>query len=229
MSNEAKERLRVIYDEYQGCTSCKLHETRRSVVFGSGNPDADILLITDAPTEVEDRLGHHNTSDIRWVVQALKHAINKPKMPVAAVAELMFQRCFVTSAVLCRPIIPIGDKAGEYREPKWSEVKACRERLLQTIYAVDPHIVVACGKFAVQSLVGRASKLPSRTGRVADIFMVDVPGEMMDVPYSVIPSVDPQVAQRRGDYDDPNGMVAAFSSALTVAWNIADYLNNEDT
>jgi uracil-DNA glycosylase family 4 len=220
--------LRVLYDEYRECTRCKLSETRQRVVFGSGNPEASILLITDTPTLKEEQLGHHNTTDIRWVIKAFKHALGKNDMPIGAAAELFFNNVFMTNAVMCCPTIPLGDKAGELTEPSWSLVKKCRDRLLTVIYEVDPLVIVAAGKYAVQALVGRSAKLPTRGGRVSDMRTVFVPGECGDVGYSFIPTADPRVAERRGDYDDPTGTVSSFTNALAGAWQLKEYLENED-
>lgn len=225
MSEDA---LKILYEEYQNCDRCKLSQTRKNVVFGSGNRDADILLVTDTPTLKEESLQHHNTTDIRWVIKAFQHAVDKQSMPVGAAAEMFFNNVFMTNAVMCCPTFPAGDRAGELTEPGWTQVKKCRDRLLEVIYEVDPHIIISAGKFATQALIGRSSKLPRRNGKVSELFQVEVPGEAGSVFYSAIPTSDPRVAERRGDYDDTNGLVSAFTTALKGAWDLSHYLNKED-
>lgn len=220
--------LQILYEEYRACERCKLSKTRNNIVFGSGNRDASILLVTDTPTLKEESLGHHNTTDIRWVIKAFQHAIDKPRMPVGAAAEMFFDNVFMTNAVMCVPVFPIGDREGEATEPGWTQVKKCRDRLLSTIYEIDPHIIISAGKYATQALVGRASKLPRRNGKVSGLYSVEVAGEMGPVVYSVIPTADPRVAERRGDYDDDNGLVSAFTTALKGAWDLKTYLEGED-
>jgi uracil-DNA glycosylase family 4 len=220
--------LKILYEEYKSCSQCKLSETRKNIVFGSGNRNAKIILVTDMPTLKEESLTHHNTTDIRWLVKAFQHAIGKQSMPLGAAAELFFDTVFVTNAVMCCPTFPAGDKQGELTEPGWTEVKKCRNRLLSMIYEIDPNVIVSAGKYATQALIGRSSKLPRRNGKVSSLFTVEVPGEMGSVYYSAIPTADPRVAERRGDYDDNNGLVSAFTTALKGAWDLNQYIEQED-
>jgi uracil-DNA glycosylase family 4 len=220
--------LKILYEEYTACERCKLSKTRKNIVFGSGNRDAQILLVTDTPTLKEESLTHHNTTDIRWAVKAFQHALGSQGIPIGAAAEMFFENIFVTNAVMCCPTFPQGDREGELTEPGWAHVKMCRDRLLEVIYEVDPNIIIAAGKYATQALIGRASKLPRRNGKVSQMFTVEVPGEAGSVFYSVIPTADPHVAERRGDYDDANGLVSAFTTALKGAWDLNEYLEQED-
>jgi len=217
----------LLLSEYRDCQRCKLSECRNRVVRGSGNPRAKVFVVVDTPSEAEDRVGHYNTADIRWLINLFRQAL-RLDMPIAAAAEKFFSEAFITSAVMCRPSILVGDKAGDARDPKWSEIKACRERLLQQIYHVDPHIIVGCGKFALQALCGTSSAPSAKTGKLNEMITISVPGEFSDVPYSVIPAPDLQAARRRGDYDDPNGTVAALGNALGAAWAVRDALEAED-
>ena len=56
-ATERRELLKAVYDEARGCTRCQLHKTRTQVVFGSGNADADLMFVGEAPGANEDRLG----------------------------------------------------------------------------------------------------------------------------------------------------------------------------
>lgn len=219
--------LRQVYDAALTCSACALAQCRSRVVFGSGNPQAKILIVVDSPTEAEDRVGHFNTADVRWLLR-LYAQTNKLTQPMGAIAEKFFAEAFITPAVMCRPSILVGDKAGDARDPKWSEIKACRDRLVQQIYHIDPHIIVGCGKFALSALCGVATPPSVRTGKLGDLLTISVPGECGPVQYSVIPAPDPQVARRRGDYDDPNGVVASLGAALASAWAVRDALEQED-
>ena len=141
---------------------------------------------------------------------------------------MFFENVFVTNAVMCGPSFPTVDRAGELTEPKWILVRECRDRLLEVIYQVDPVIIISAGKYATQALVGRGSDLPLRRGKVSSLFTVEVPGEVGSVFYSAIPTADPRVAERRGDYDDNNGLVSSFTTALNGAWELKTYLEGED-
>lgn len=222
--------LRELWRSCANCEKCALHETRRNVVFGTGNPSADILFISDYPTEAEDREGDHNTHDVKWVINAFRDVVLRDRsISMDEAANRFFSDVFLVNALMCRPTIAKGEKAGEARDPKISELKACRERLMQTIYEVDPHVIICAGKFASIALLGRNKELPSRTGKVHHAFTVTVPGVMRDVYYTAIGCHDPAFAQRIGDYDDPNGAVSQFCGALRSAWGVLNNIREEDT
>ena len=216
--------LNLIYDDYKNCTRCPLHECRQNVVFGTGNPNAGILMVTDTPDELEDIVGNHNTANIRWLMRVFRGALSL-NMSLQECAELFFQNVFITSAVICRPKAPTGD----YRDPGWkNEIKVCNERLLSVIYEVDPNIIIGAGKFANTALLRRVSKLPRRSGVTKVMYTMEVPGEAISVPYSVIPTNDPTFAKRQGDYDDPNGFISSLGKALRTAWDINNLIEEED-
>lgn len=222
--------LRELYQSCSDCQKCALHETRRNIVFGTGNPNADILFVCDYPTEAEDREGDHNTHDIKWVISAFRDVVLQDrKIPMDEAAHIFFSDVFLVNALMCRPTIAKGEKAGEARDPKISELNACRERLMKTIYEVDPHIIISAGKFASIALLSTNKELPSRTGKVHHAFTVNVPGELRDVQYTAIGCHDPSFAQKIGDYDDPNGAVSQFCSALRSAWGVLNNIRQEDT
>lgn len=227
MRHETTE-LQQLYDAWKGCERCDISAYRERVVFGTGNPDADILFVSDAPTPTEERLGEHNTSDLRWLMRVHRHAVMDKDTSLYEVTKTFFASTFLTSSVLCCPRYPKGDLAGQAKAPEWAQVKACRDRLLKTIYAVDPHIIIAAGAFALQALTGRNKHLPTRSGKLSEMFTVEVEGELGPVYYSAIPAPDPHIAERRGDYDDPNGRVASLSCAISGAWELVRHLANED-
>src|SRR6185312_7099649 len=54
---ERREQLKAVYEQANGCTRCPLHQTRTTVVFGSGNADADLMFVGEAPGANEDKQG----------------------------------------------------------------------------------------------------------------------------------------------------------------------------
>ena len=54
---ERREQLKAVYEQAKGCTRCPLHQTRTTVVFGSGNADADLMFVGEAPGANEDKQG----------------------------------------------------------------------------------------------------------------------------------------------------------------------------
>jgi uracil-DNA glycosylase len=214
-----------------GCTACELSACRQSVVFGNGNPNADILIVKDSPTELEDRCGTLLTPDLKFLVECYKRA-SKHKGTLDAAAEAMLNRCFITSAVICRGAHTQGELYGQDRTIKPKEYTACKSRLQQTAYAVDPLVIIALGSKAMKSLESKTRKTHEPkikySGRRADITTVEIPGVVGDVPYTVIPAADLAGAQRAGDYDYEAGLVLSIVRAIETALSLTDLLRKED-
>src|ERR1700684_2630480 len=56
-ATQRREQLKAVYEQARGCTRCPLHQTRTTVVFGSGNADADLMFVGEAPGANEDKQG----------------------------------------------------------------------------------------------------------------------------------------------------------------------------
>jgi uracil-DNA glycosylase family 4 len=223
--------LQTIYENYKDCTKCDLCKTREQVVFGEGNPNANILIIKEAPTAAEERFGTYATTDLDFLLNLYKQCVANPrgKFTVNELRDMFLDEVYITSSIICRSTITAGDNAGNNREPKISEVKACRDRLYETIYAVDPHIILAFGKPSAVSLLKRSSKLPQKIGTPDSLFSFEIPGRLdTSVAYSCIYTHDINFAERVGDYDDPNGVISQVCTAIKTTWRIAETLQNEE-
>jgi DNA polymerase len=135
-AQERREALKAAYLEARGCTRCpQLAETRTQVVFGSGNADADLMFVGEAPGRTEDETG-------RPFVGAAGRLLDE------LLAELGLRRedAFITNVLRCRP-------PGN-RDPHPSEIERCREWLLRTVELVEPKVVCALGGFATKLLRG---------------------------------------------------------------------------
>jgi uracil-DNA glycosylase family 4 len=118
-----------------GCTECRLAEGRRSVVFGSGNPDADLMFIGEGPGAEEDRQGLPFVGRAGELLTRIIGAI-----------ELTRDQVYIANIVKCRP-------PGN-RDPKPDEVTACFPYLRQQIDLIRPKVIVALGRVAAQTLLG---------------------------------------------------------------------------
>ena len=222
--------MREIQNKYKDCNLCGLCDTRRNILFGSGSPNAKVLIIKDMPTNLEDKHDTFFTDDMNFVLKVFKDVVlsKRGRFTDKEAREILAVEAYVTSAVSCRGEIQVGDNAGNTREPKLSEIKACRDRVLSTIYAIDPNIIIACGKSAAISILKRNKDFPSKAGTLDSIFTIDVEGKMIDkVRYSAIYTHDIKTVEKVGDYDDPNGFVSQFCSAIESAWIISDSLERE--
>jgi len=131
-----------------GCTACGLHKTRTQTVFGVGDPDADWMLIGEAPGAEEDRLGDP------FVGQAGKLLDNM----LAAIDLHRSRNVYIANVLKCRP-------PGN-RNPEPEEVAKCSPHLLRQIELVKPRLIVAMGRFAAQTLLNTDASIASLRGRV---------------------------------------------------------------
>lgn len=130
----------------EGCTRCRLSEGRHKVVFGSGNPDADLLLIGEGPGAEEDRQGLPFVGAAGDLLTRIIQAI-----------EMSRDEVYIANIVKCRP-------PGN-RDPQPDEVAACRGYLERQIALVRPKVIVALGKVAAQTLLGTESPIGQMRGR----------------------------------------------------------------
>jgi DNA polymerase len=119
-----------------GCTRCRLAQGRTQVVFGSGNPKADLMFVGEAPGFHEDKQG------LPFVGQA-----GKLLERLLAGIGLSRQDVYIANTLKCRP-------PGN-RDPQPDEIEACEPHLFRQIELIDPKIVATLGNFATKLLSGR--------------------------------------------------------------------------
>jgi len=129
-----------------GCTACALSQERTQVVFGTGNPHADILFIGEAPGRDEDIRGEP------FVGRAGK-LLDK----MLAALELDRQSVYIMNVVKCRP-------PGN-RDPNPEEVKACSQWFDPQWDAVAPKIVCLLGRIAAQRVLQTNESLSALRGK----------------------------------------------------------------
>jgi uracil-DNA glycosylase family 4 len=128
--------LRAFGEVVAGCTKCALAEGRTQVVFGSGNPDADLMFVGEAPGFHEDKQG------IPFV-----GAAGKLLEQLLAGIGLTRQEVYIANVLLCRP-------PGN-RDPMPQEIEACESHLWRQIELIEPRVVATLGNFATKLLSGR--------------------------------------------------------------------------
>ncbi len=123
--------------EYLGnCTRCPLHRGRTKIVFGDGNPSAELMFVGEGPGEQEDLSGLPFVGRAgELLTQMIEAGLKIPRASV-----------YIANAVKCRP--PAN------RTPLPNEVAACREFLDGQIDAIRPRVIVALGKPATSLLLG---------------------------------------------------------------------------
>tara|TARA_Y100000310_G_scaffold324031_1_gene385327 strand:+ start:2762 stop:3346 length:585 start_codon:yes stop_codon:yes gene_type:complete len=136
-------------ENYKNCNNCSdLCDSRIQVVFGSGNYDANILLIGEAPGKTEAEKGIPFCGMSGKILNEL-----------LASAGLSREDIFITNTILCRP--------PNNRNPKKEEVENCRDRLDQLIKIMQPKVIVTIGNFATERIINKTG-IKSIHGKVFD-------------------------------------------------------------
>jgi uracil-DNA glycosylase len=138
--------LEAVAAEVAGCTRCRLHQSRTQVVFGQGDPAADLMLVGEAPGFHEDRQGLPFVGPSGQLLNRLLAGIG-----------LRRQDAYVCNVVKSRP-------PGN-RDPQPDEIAACRPWLDAQIRLVDPKVVVTLGNFAAKTLLETTTGITRLRGR----------------------------------------------------------------
>ena len=123
--------------EYSTCNKCPaLCQSRSQVVFGSGNPQAEVLFIGEAPGANEDKQGIPFCGMSGQVLNELLSSVGLSREDI-----------FITNTILCRP--------QDNRNPAKDEVENCRDRLDKLIQIMQPKVIVTIGNFATERILGK--------------------------------------------------------------------------
>jgi uracil-DNA glycosylase family 4 len=130
------------------CSRCKLHTLgRKQIVFGVGNPDADLMFVGEAPGADEDIKGEPFVGRAGQLLTKIIEAIGLKREDV-----------YIANVIKCRP-------PGN-RNPEPDEVDTCEPFLFQQIDAIKPKVVVALGSFAARALLRTVDPISKLRGRV---------------------------------------------------------------
>ena len=138
--------LEAVAAEAAGCTRCGLHESRTQVVFGQGDPHADLMFVGEAPGFHEDRQGLPFVGPSGQLLNRLLEGIG-----------LRRQDVYVCNAIKSRP--------PNNRDPLPDEIAACRPWLDAQVRLVDPKVVVTLGNFAAKTLLETTTGITRLRGR----------------------------------------------------------------
>ena len=140
-------KLEFLRNHIGDCRRCPLCETRNSIVFGVGNPEADLMFVGEAPGAQEDRRGEPFVGPAG---QRLTHWIR----------WLGFSReqVYIANVIKCRP-------PGN-RDPQRFEIDRCSPFLHAQVRAIEPKVIVALGRFAGCLLLGQQRKMYEMRGQL---------------------------------------------------------------
>lgn len=144
--------LREYAEQTAECTKCALAEGRTQVVFGSGNPDADLMFVGEAPGFHEDQQGVPFVGQAGKLLDRLLEGIGLTRADV-----------FVANVLKCRP-------PGN-RDPLPEEIAACEPHLFRQIELIDPVLVATLGNFATKLLSGRPAGITRVHGQEQEVVL----------------------------------------------------------
>ncbi|HLX19057.1 MAG TPA: uracil-DNA glycosylase [Gaiellaceae bacterium] len=133
---EHTDELQAFAASVAGCTRCRLSQGRTQVVFGAGNPRAELMFVGEAPGFHEDKQG------LPFVGQA-----GKLLEKLLAGIGLQREDVYIANVLKCRP-------PGN-RDPQPDEIEACESHLFRQIELIEPTVVATLGNFATKLLSGR--------------------------------------------------------------------------
>jgi uracil-DNA glycosylase family 4 len=139
--------LERVAAEAATCTRCRLHESRTQVVFGQGDPDAELMFVGEAPGFHEDRQGLPFVGPSGQLLNRLLAGIGLRREDV-----------YICNTVKSRP--------PRNRDPLPDEIAACRPWLDAQIRLVDPKVVVTLGNFAAKTLLETTVGISRLRGQV---------------------------------------------------------------
>ena len=141
------ESLEAIRSDLGECTRCKLSGLgRKQIVFGVGNPSAELMFVGEAPGRDEDTQGIPFVGRAGQLLTKIIEAIGQSRESV-----------YIANVIKCRP--------PQNRNPEEDEVETCEPFLFRQIDVIGPRVIVALGAFAAKTLLGSDSPISKLRGR----------------------------------------------------------------
>ena len=128
------------------CTRCKLHQGRKTIVFGVGNPKAWLVFVGEAPGADEDQQGEPFVGRAGQLLTRIIEAM-----------KLTREQVYICNIIKCRP-------PGN-RNPEPDEIAACEPFLIKQLQAVKPQLICALGTFAARTLLRTKEPISKLRGR----------------------------------------------------------------
>ncbi len=147
--------LEGIRKELGDCKRCKLHRTRRTLVFGEGHQKAKLMIIGEGPGYDEDLQGRPFVGKAGQLLTKILQSIH-----------LQREEVYITNIIKCRP--------PQNRNPEPDEIQNCHPFLVMQINAIQPKIICALGTFAAHTLLKTDAKITSLRGRSYDLSGIKV-------------------------------------------------------
>ena len=144
------EALATFAEQVSGCTRCRLSQGRTQVVFGVGNPHADLMFVGEAPGFHEDKQGEPFVGQAGKLLDKLLGGIGLERSEV-----------YIANVLKCRP-------PGN-RDPQPDEIESCEPHLFRQIELIQPRVVATLGNFATKLLSGKPTGITRVHGQDQEV------------------------------------------------------------
>lgn len=138
--------LDALRAEAHDCTQCRLAGGRKNVVFGVGNPNADLMFVGEAPGRDEDERGEPFVGRAGQLLTDIIKAMKLTRDDV-----------YIANVIKCRP--------PENRNPEPDELDACRPFIRRQVALIQPKVIVTLGRFGLQSLTEKGYGISAVRGK----------------------------------------------------------------
>jgi DNA polymerase len=195
--------LRLLEDEAKVCTRCRLSTSRTQVVFGVGDPDADLMLVGEAPGFNEDQQG-------KPFVGVAGQLLNR----LLAEIGLAREEVYIANVIKCRP--------PNNRDPQPDEIDCCKDYLRNQIILIDPLVVVTLGNFASKLLLRTETGITRLRGRSYDwwqgrkLIPTFHPAAALRSPNKLVPEMQADFAMVRVALDQPRSAPTPAAEPATA-------------
>jgi uracil-DNA glycosylase len=178
--NSKEDRLNELRSRAERCSRCRLAGTRKTVVFGEGNPEAEVMFIGEGPGTKEDLTGRPFVGRAgELLTRIIERGMGVPRA-----------RVYIANLVKCRPTIDL--KMVRDRPPDPDELETCAPYLREQIEIIRPGVIVALGSPSAKYLLKTATGITRLRGRW---------GEYCGIP--VMPTYHPSYLLRNGGESSP--------------------------
>ncbi len=202
--------LEEVRKELGDCRRCKLHRTRRTLVFGEGNKKATLMIIGEGPGYEEDVQGKPFVGRAGQLLTKILQSIH-----------LQREEVYITNIIKCRP--------PQNRNPEPDEIQTCYPFLLKQIHAIQPQIICALGTFATQTLLKTDAKITTLRGRFYEFTPLESPAiHGGDINKSSIPLAESSLRHRKGEGKAPSFLTGFAGIKVVPTYHPAYLLRNPE-
>ncbi len=143
------ENLTDLEASMQGCQQCSLCQERTNIVFGQGNPEAQLVLVGEAPGREEDKRGFPFVGEAGQLLDKILFAMKFKREDV-----------YICNVIKCRP--------PQNRDPRAEEIAVCEQFLQRQLAIIKPQLIVTLGRFAAHTLLQTNTPISRLRGQWAE-------------------------------------------------------------